>query len=121
MKVVIDTNVLLSVFLRKLDVFGKTEKILGEPCSFFLMQSNVGELSSFAVGASKQARAARGALSLVGNRLILLPSTGKADDALLGLKPVEFAVATNDKKLVAKLKRKGFRVLTESGGRMRVV
>ena len=120
MKVVVDTNVLLSVFLRKLDVFGKSEKIIGEPCSFFLTQSNVGELSSFAVGASKQASAARGVLSLVGSRLLVLPSTGKADDALLSL-PTDFAIATNDKKLIAKLKRKGFRVLTEWGGRMRVV
>lgn len=119
MKIVLDTSVLMELFERKRDVFEDCEDALEEPCSFHATQSTIAELKSIAAGSGAPARAAKACATLEGSKFSVIPSSGKADDVFFQL-PKAYGIATNDKRLAARLKEAGFIVLTQKKSGMRI-
>ncbi len=120
MKVVLDTSSLMSVFEQRFDVFDKCEAALKEPCIFYATQSTVAELKSIAAAGGKKRLAAGACIALIDKKYTVIKTKGKADDVLVELNPKEYVVVTNDKRLMTRLREKGFRILTQAVGKMRM-
>lgn len=119
-EILIDTNMLLAQFQRRLDLFGELDRLFeGEPHRFVVLEQCIGELGKISLQQGPEARAARsaaeqaGVLAAAGRLAVEKGRKGNVDEALLSY-AVErgAAVATNDFKLKRLLREKGVRVAT---------
>lgn len=103
----LDTNFLMAMEQFKVDIFGQLE---GE--KLFTVRPVIDELTRMADGRSRKARAARIALLFLEKKHVkVLESEKKADDALVDYASQGYAVATQDRKLKARVKRAGAKAL----------
>jgi rRNA-processing protein FCF1 len=124
--VLLDTNILILPFQRKLDVMGELERLFeGEPYQPVVLAQCLEELERISLGLSPDARAARSALTYV-KRLsvdgrVHFERTARkdVDEALREYALARSAVvATNDYKLKREPRAKGVRVVTARGDRL---
>jgi rRNA-processing protein FCF1 len=101
MKIVLDTNFLVSLIKFKLGL----EEIynLAGPSEIYTIEAVVKELERIASSGSKDSRNAKVALELIKRDIKVLKSGKNADDALLALDK-NVTIATNDAELRKKLK-----------------
>ncbi len=108
MKIAIDTNIFIYAARFKLDIFSQ---LAGN--EVFTTEAVVRELEKLCRGNSRDAKAASLALSMLkekikGGKISALPSvSGNADFGLLELGKSGYAVATQDKELLERLKSAG--------------
>ncbi len=113
-KVLLDTNFLLVPYQFKLDVFEKMKDVFEGDYSLVVPSGVVGELKRLSLGRGKEGAAARFGLKLLSLREHEgVESSGNVDEWILEYAQKERAVvATNDKALREKLKRKRVKVLS---------
>lgn len=111
MKVLLDTNFLLSHYECGIDIYSGLLKLSPGPLELLIPFSVLRELSRLSVKRGKKGAAARfafGALWKMKERLVfrILPSEGKADEWIIKYcsKNKDTFVASNDTKLLKKLK-----------------
>jgi len=99
MRIILDTNILITSFRFKADIFSGGHDL------HILIGTN-GELKRISKGKSKDAMAAKLALKIIAIKNIeILPSHGKVDEALIIYGKEGYCIATQDKVLRAKLKK----------------
>jgi rRNA-processing protein FCF1 len=113
-KVLLDTNFMLVPYQFKLDIFNGIEKAIEAPHSFVIPTGVVNELKVLSKGRGKEGAAARFALKLVKlHKHESVESSGNVDEWILGYATERgIIVATNDRALREKLKRKRVKVLS---------
>lgn len=113
-KVVLDTNFLLVPYQFGLDIFIEIERILEVPHEFIVPSGVVAELEGLGKGKGKEGAAARFALKLLGaHKCTSVESAGNVDGWILEYAPSEGAlVATNDRSLRNRLKKRGVKVIS---------
>lgn len=108
MKIAIDTNIFIYSVRFKLDVFSQLK---GN--EIFTTEAVMRELEKLAKGNSRDAKAAALAFSMLKEKIssekiaVLKQKTENADDALLELGKNGYAVVTQDKELLKRLKSVG--------------
>lgn len=103
MKIILDTNFLMAVSQFKVDVF---EQLAGK--DIYTIEPVVNELNGLSKGKSKDATAAKVALTLVKSKgLKVLESNEEADAALISYSKKGYVIATQDKILQDKIKALG--------------
>lgn len=108
-RVVLDTNALLLPFERSINIDAQLRALLGE-CQVFVPGPIVGELKR---SSNKHAPAALRLLS----RYTIEDTEASGDDAVVELaERLRAYVVTNDRALIAKLRRKRIRVIMLRGG-----
>jgi len=125
----LDTNLLLAVFQRKLDVLRELERLFeGDTYQLLVLEECLGELKKISAGVGEDARAAKSAQTYV-NKLLESGSVqkvkgekGDVDESI-----IDYAVrngttvATRDFKLRQVLRAKGVRVVTVHNDRLVLV
>jgi len=115
MKVILDTNFFMVPEKFKIDVFGELDRIVEGEYELVTVDSVIKELNKLSRGNGKDARAARIGLKLFkGKDLKVLKTKEKnADEAILKLseKISNCVVATLDKELEKKLKKRGIKLI----------
>ncbi len=113
-KVLLDTNFLLVPYQFKLDIFTKIEEMLEVPHSFVVPTGVVGELEKLSKGKGKEGAAARFGLKLLRFREHeMVESSGNVDNWIVEYaKEKGLMVATNDRALRVKLKKKRVKVIS---------
>jgi rRNA-processing protein FCF1 len=111
MKFLLDANFLMIPGKFKVDVFRELEKF-GRP-ELFAIDLVVKELSKLSKGKGKDAFCAKLGLFFIQQKDIgILETEGKnADSEMLALAGKGFTVCTQDKALIVKIRKKGFRVV----------
>jgi rRNA-processing protein FCF1 len=109
MKIILDTNFLLLPAQFKLDIFSELRKY----GSLATMDACIRELERMGKGRGRSAGQAKIALALIKKKRIKTIETRQsADTALLNhAKEYGYAVATNDRKLIKRLKSNGIRII----------
>lgn len=108
MKIILDTNFLMTAAKFKIDVFSE---LRGN--NLFVLDSVIEELKKISNGRSKHSISAKVALNLIKIKgLKVLESTEKGtDSSLLNYAKKGYIVATQDKILKNKLKKNGKRII----------
>ena len=108
MKIVLDTNFLISANNFKLDLLSELKEN-----ELFITEPVLRELEEISKNNSKDAMAARLALKIVEDKGLKVLETNEreADDSLLEYGKKGYAVATQDKILKDKLKRAGAKII----------
>ena len=110
-----DTNFFMVPEKFRIDVFGEFDRIIDEKYELITIDPVINELEGLSCGNGKDARAARIGLKLFkGKHLKVLKTKEKnADKAILKLseKLSNCAVATLDKELERKLKKRGAKLI----------
>ena len=109
MKIILDTNFLLMPAQFKIDVFKEVKKF-GKPVT---IKPCIDELEKISKKKGKTGTQARTALEMIKKKIKIVKTREKnADRAILryALK-ADIAVATNDRKLIKKLKNNGISVI----------
>ncbi|MBR9703758.1 hypothetical protein GOV10_06970 [Candidatus Woesearchaeota archaeon] len=136
-KILLDTNFLLIPGQFMIDIFTGIEKIMNEPYVLVVLDKTMNELEKFGQGKSKDARAAQLAIALVMARKANSPTLwdrlfglkpseqaklqivkagiGYVDDAIVKLGDKETIVATQDKILKQRLRKKKIPTITMKG------
>lgn len=99
-KVVLDSNFLLLPFQFRIDIFTELDKLLDVRYEVCVTKGVVAELKKI------KSRHARAALSIA-NKLPIIDAEGGVDEALLKLASKDIIIATNDKFLKEKIRKKG--------------
>jgi rRNA-processing protein FCF1 len=113
-KVVLDTNFLLVPYQFGIDVFVEIERVLQVPHEFIIPSGVIGEVERLGKGKGKEGAAARFAAKLLGkNKCTVVPSEGNVDNWIFeyALKE-EAVVATNDRLLRNRLKKRRVKVIS---------
>ena len=113
-KVVLDTNFLLVPYQFGIDVFVEIERVLQVPHEFIIPSGVIGEVERLGKGKGKEGAAARFATKLLGkNKCTVVPSEGNVDNWIFeyALKE-EAVVATNDRLLRNRLKKRRVKVIS---------
>ena len=113
-KVVLDTNFLLVPYQFGIDVFVEIERVLQVPHEFIIPSGVIGEVERLGKGKGKEGAAARFAAKLLGkNKCTVVPSEGNVDNWIFeyALKE-EVVVATNDRLLRNRLKKRRVKVIS---------
>jgi len=113
-KILLDTNFLLVPYQFKLDIFAKLGEVIEGPHSFIVPTGVIQELQGLSTGKGKEGAAARFALKLIRTRKPLeVESSGNVDNWILEYaKKTRIIVATNDRTLRSRLKRKRVKVIS---------
>ncbi|OGI15430.1 hypothetical protein A3K63_01770 [Candidatus Micrarchaeota archaeon RBG_16_49_10] len=113
MRVILDTNFLTLPAQFKVDIFGEIGMLLEGGYQLYIMEGTVAELERLAGSQKEDAKAAKIALRMLETRGVkVLPSKESyVDDAILEAADGETIVATNDRKLIKKLKDKSIKVI----------
>jgi rRNA-processing protein FCF1 len=111
MKFLLDANFLMIPGKFKADIFQELEKF-GKP-ELFTIDLVMKELSKLSKGKGKDAFSAKLGIYFIQERDIgILETEGKnADSEMLALAGKGFTVCTQDRALISKIKRKGFRAV----------
>lgn len=116
MKVVLDTNFLMSQFQFKIDVMEKIPEILEEKAEFVILEQCVRELVQLADSYSKDSSHAKAALNMIKAKNLPVEHSvlrKNVDDAILEYAVQNKAiVSTNDARLKSKAKSKGLQVIS---------
>jgi rRNA-processing protein FCF1 len=109
--IAVDTNMLLNIARFKVDFFNEAKKLIGK-ADFVLPNQIVEELQKLALKKGKIGVEAKIALQILAKKGIKTRQINdlSADDALLKLAE-QCIIATNDRKLMASVKRIGGKVL----------
>lgn len=99
-KVVLDSNFLLLPFQFRIDIFAELDKLLDVRYEVCVTKGVVEELKKI------KSRHARAALSIA-NKFPVIDAGGGVDEALLKLASKDIIIATNDKFLKEKIRKKG--------------
>jgi rRNA-processing protein FCF1 len=115
LKIVLDTNFLMSVFELKIDIFSEFDRILDEKYELFVLEGGLRELEKFInePGFSTRKRVAKSVVDLLSKRKdikTLKSETDYVDDALAELQG--YVIATVDKELKKRVIQKGEKLIT---------
>ncbi len=114
-KILLDTNMLMSFGMLKVDVFSEIERICDFKYEIITLDSVIEELKGIQEKQSiKYKKAAKMALSIISRKLKVIESgIMPADDGILDLakKDKDIIVATQDMELKAKLKALGIAII----------
>ena len=113
MKILYDTNFLMSVIKFKINLFYELELIIETPYENIVLDSVIKELKNLSNGTNKTSDEAKLCLKLIqtDNFQFLKSPKGKVDDVLISLADKDTAVATNDIELRKRLKSKGIKTI----------
>jgi len=107
MKIILDTNFLITAVKNKLNIF---EELKGN--EIFTLYSIIKELEEISKGNSKDAECARVALIILNAEGVKkIKSDGPVDPSLVELSKKGYVIATQDKNLRTKIKRRKGRVV----------
>lgn len=110
-KVLLDTNFLTLPYQFGIDIFEKIPET-AETFNLFTLSGVVEELENLAKRSGKDSKAASVALELIKKKkLEIIPSAGAVDDAIVSIADRETIVATNDRKLIKRLKNKNVEII----------
>lgn len=110
-KIILDTNFLLIPAQFRLDIFEKLREFGSE---FVVLSPSIGELKKISVNKGKVSQQAKIAIELVKKRNIRVHEAKEksADDAILKFAVDNgYIVATNDKKLIKRLKMNEIKII----------
>jgi len=132
-KIILDTNFLM-LPAQLFDIFSHIEILLDEPYALVVLETSLSELEKLAKGNSKEAQAAKLGLSLITakiaenpnlwerliglvpyrkeKKILLVKAKGHVDDAIVKMADKETIVATLDKGLQNRLRKRGVPVIT---------
>ncbi|MBN2122408.1 nucleotide-binding protein [Candidatus Micrarchaeota archaeon] len=113
-RILLDTNFLLVPYQFKLDVFEEMKGVFEGAYSYVVPSGVIGELQNLGKGKGREGAAARFGLKLLRMREHEeVKSDGNVDEWILGYAQKEgLIVATNDRALREKLKRKRVKVVS---------
>jgi len=113
-KVILDTNFLMSIHQLKIDIFEEIGKALDSNFELFIIDKTENELEKLIndskLSISQPARFAVKVLKTKPIKTIKTTENKSVDDLILDQKG--YIVATVDKELKQRLKKKGFKILT---------
>ena len=112
-KILLDTNFLLIPAKFKVDIFSEIDRLCNFGYKLFIVDKTIGELNNIVdKQKGKEKAAAKLALLLIKNKKVEIIKTeeGKVDDIILGLNG--YIVATQDKELKRRLKKKDLETIT---------
>jgi hypothetical protein len=111
LRVVLDTNFLMTPFNLGLDVISELDRIISQKYEIIILKGTIEELKGLSKNPSLKVRkAAKLALELAQRYKIvdLIPKNGNMDELIVEFSKKEgYAVATNDQNLRRKLKSEG--------------
>ena len=114
-KIILDTNFLLIPGLFKIDIFSEIKKIANFPYKIYIIDGTVGELRR--IVEDKNAKVKDRTNAKIGLELIeaknisKIESKNNVDDAIVDFSDKETIVATSDKELKRRLRKKGVRII----------
>lgn len=119
-KVILDTNFLLIPGQFNVNVFAEIELVIGKSVKLYIIDKTINELNKIMVfGKAKDASAAKLGMALAGahlkqKSLKILPSfpNKSVDDAVVAKSNKKIYIATQDKELKKRVKKKGAQVIT---------
>jgi len=113
MKIIYDTNFLMSVIKFKIDLGEELGVIFNQPYENIVLDSVITELKSLSKGRGKINNQAKLSLKLIksNNFRVMKAPKGKVDDIILSLIDKDSAVATNDMELRKRLKSMGIKTI----------
>jgi rRNA-processing protein FCF1 len=107
MRVILDANFLIDMIKFKIPL-EEIHELLSHDAEIFTLNSVLEELKRIAGKSGKDARYAKAALKLIESKKIgILSSEKRTDEALLFFADQSTIIATNDKSLRKKLRKKG--------------
>lgn len=116
LNVVLDTNFMVHALDFGVDFFSEFQRLMDVNYRVSVLDKSIDELEKLInEGKFSERKASKLALGLIKTKDIKIISThGKkpVDDLLVSLDPKDNVVATQDRELKSRLKKKGFRVLT---------
>ncbi len=108
LKIILDTNFTMVPFQFKVDIFEELKRLLNEPYKVFILDQTLKELEG-----KKLEKAVKGLLERYDVGLIKTEQKASVDELLVNLADREkFIVATQDKALKDRLKKKGIKIIT---------
>jgi rRNA-processing protein FCF1 len=113
MRIILDTNFLMLPIQFKIDIFAEIEMLVEGKYELCIMEGTIKELETLSGSKGKDSVPAKLALELIERRGIktLKAKKSHVDDAILEVAGKNTAVATNDRKLIKKLKDKNIKVV----------
>lgn len=112
-KILLDTNFIMIPAKFKVDIYSEIQRIMAEPYELYILDKSIEELDSIIKtqkGREKaSARLAKAILDNIKPKVLKTTSKAYVDKVILGLKG--FIIATQDKDLRLKLKRKGIKTI----------
>ncbi|MFH0710948.1 MAG: DNA-binding protein [Candidatus Aenigmatarchaeota archaeon] len=112
MRIVYDTNFLMSIIKFRIDLFKELDLILDKPYENIIFDSVVTELRNLAKGKTKSSDEARICLTFIKTKFHVIKALeGKVDDVIFSMSDEDSAVATNDIELRKRLKSKGIKTI----------
>ena len=108
MKILLDTNFLVTSIKFRIDFFSEIERICDFRYNLVIIDKTIGELKKINNIESKIA------LKLIKNKKVNIVKTkeGKVDDLILNIADKDYIIATQDKELRRRLRDKNIRLLT---------
>lgn len=100
-KIILDTNILLSIYKLKINIFSELERICDFNYQIYVLDKTIKEIKKH-----KNKKAVKLALEIIKkkNLKVLKSGKGKVDDSLLKLAKKNYIIATQDKELKKNLK-----------------
>lgn len=121
--IIIDTNLWLAPFEKKVDIVGQLDRLLEEPFEIVVPRAVFDELSKMSRHAGRRGNAARSALAVIERNadkihpIAIVEEKGVADGAIMtAAKQKNALVATNDFLLRRRLKEKKITTLSLRDG-----
>lgn len=113
MKIIYDTNFIMSMIKFKIDLFAELELILDEPHENVILDSVEKELKNLGKGTRKSSNEAKLSLDFINsdNFHVVKSPKGNVDDVIHSLADKNTLVATNDIELRKRLKSKGIKTI----------
>ena len=110
-KIILDTNFLLIPFYFKVDIFSEIQRISDFKYTLFILDKTIDELDNIIkVQSGKSVKAAKFALDMIRLKKIkkIRTGDGDVDDLLLDQEAI---IATQDRLLIDRLKKKGKKII----------
>ncbi len=115
-KVILDTNFLLVPGQFSVDIFSEIDRLMDFPYQLEVLKGTLPELKKINdTGSTKDKMAAKLAVVLIkqkGLKMVANYSTDNVDDSIVRLANKDTYVATQDKELKSRLKKKGVKIIT---------
>lgn len=115
-RIFLDTNFLLVPLQFKVDIYSELARIMNEPYSLHVLQSTLDEIGIIIERRGKNALIAKIAKTILekqkGLNIEGFSKDYNVDDALVMLADADTIIATQDKELKARIKKKGAKIIT---------
>ena len=113
MKIIYDTNFLMSIVKFKIDLFRELDLVLEESYNNIVLDSVIRELRNLSKGTSKTSNEAKLSLGLINSSdfHVVKSPRGNVDDVIVLMSDKNTLVATNDIELRKRLKSKGIKTI----------